>query len=89
MSHIINTFLIIICFWSYVFAQKAPFTFQNPIISGFQPYPKICRVYNDYYFVNSSFAYDYGIPTFCSNIKAYLKFDFLLHLDRKITFRVI
>jgi hypothetical protein len=92
MSRIIYPILMTICFWSYVFAQKVPFTFQNPIIPGFQPNPKICRVNNDYYFVNSSFAYDSGIPTFCSNIMAYLIFDcfdFLLHLDRKITFRVI
>ncbi len=38
----------------------------NPIISGFYPDPSICRVGDDYYLVNSSFAYFPGIPVFHS-----------------------
>lgn len=37
-------------------------TFQNPILAGFNPDPSICRVGDDYYLVNSSFAYFPGIP---------------------------
>ncbi|HWT76818.1 MAG TPA: family 43 glycosylhydrolase [Mobilitalea sp.] len=34
----------------------------NPILSGFYPDPSICRVGEDYYLVNSSFAYFPGVP---------------------------
>ena len=34
----------------------------NPILPGCYPDPSICRVGNDYYLVNSSFAYYPGIP---------------------------
>ena len=44
-------------------AQK---TFTNPILSGFYPDPSICRAGNDYYIVNSSFAYFPGLPVFHS-----------------------
>ena len=40
--------------------------FQNPILSGFYPDPSICRVGDDYYLVNSSFAYFPGVPVFHS-----------------------
>lgn len=36
--------------------------FTNPILAGFNPDPSICRVGEDYYLVNSSFAYFPGIP---------------------------
>lgn len=35
---------------------------NNPILSGFYPDPSICRVGEDYYLVNSSFAYFPGVP---------------------------
>jgi alpha-N-arabinofuranosidase len=35
---------------------------RNPILSGFYPDPSICRVGEDYYLVNSSFAYFPGVP---------------------------
>lgn len=38
----------------------------NPILSGFQPDPSICRKGNDYYLVNSSFAYYPGVPIYHS-----------------------
>jgi alpha-N-arabinofuranosidase len=41
-------------------------TFHNPILSGFYPDPSICRVGNDFYLVNSTFAYFPGIPVFQS-----------------------
>ncbi len=40
--------------------------FQNPILPGFHPDPSICRVGEDYYLVNSSFAYFPGVPVYHS-----------------------
>lgn len=37
-------------------------TAKNPIISGFYPDPSACAVGDDYYIVNSSFAYFPGLP---------------------------
>ncbi len=39
---------------------------HNPIKSGFYPDPSICRVGEDFYLVNSSFAYFPGVPIFHS-----------------------
>ncbi len=47
-------------------------SFRNPILAGFYPDPSICRVPgtdgagDDYYLVNSTFAYFPGIPVFHS-----------------------
>ena len=38
------------------------FKYHNPILSGFYPDPSICRIGNDFYLVNSTFAYFPGIP---------------------------
>lgn len=38
----------------------------NPVLSGFYPDPSICRVGEDFYIVNSSFAYFPGVPVFHS-----------------------
>ncbi len=43
-----------------------PAQYRNPIISGFQPDPSIVRVRDDYYLVNSSFAFFPGIPIYHS-----------------------
>jgi xylan 1,4-beta-xylosidase len=40
--------------------------FQNPILPGFHPDPSICRAGDDYFLVNSSFAYFPGVPLFHS-----------------------
>lgn len=40
--------------------------YRNPVIAGFHPDPSIVRVENDYYLVNSSFAYFPGLPVFHS-----------------------
>ena len=37
-------------------------TATNPILPGFYPDPSICAVGDDFYLVNSSFAYFPGIP---------------------------
>lgn len=39
---------------------------HNPVLAGFYPDPSICRAGNDYYIVNSSFAYFPGLPVFHS-----------------------
>lgn len=39
---------------------------NNPILSGFYPDPSICAVGDDFYLVNSSFAYFPGVPIFHS-----------------------
>lgn len=40
--------------------------YHNPILAGFYPDPSICRAGDDYYLINSSFAYFPGIPVFHS-----------------------
>jgi xylan 1,4-beta-xylosidase len=40
--------------------------YRNPVIPGFQPDPSIVRVRDDYYLVNSSFAFFPGIPIYHS-----------------------
>ncbi|MGO9949977.1 MAG: glycoside hydrolase family 43 protein [Steroidobacteraceae bacterium] len=40
--------------------------YRNPVIPGFQPDPSIVRVQDDYYLINSSFAFFPGIPIFHS-----------------------
>ena len=39
-----------------------PIVAKNPILPGFYPDPSICAVGEDYYIVNSSFAYFPGLP---------------------------
>lgn len=50
--------------WIVSFSQNL--YYNNPILSGFYPDPGICRVGDDYYIVNSSFAYFPGLPIFHS-----------------------
>lgn len=45
------------------FAQTGQ-TFTNPILSGFYPDPSICKVGDNFYLVNSTFAYFPGITIF-------------------------
>lgn len=46
--------------------EVQPKAFLNPILAGFYPDPSICRAGDDYYLINSSFAYFPGIPIFHS-----------------------
>jgi xylan 1,4-beta-xylosidase len=41
-------------------------SYKNPIISGFNPDPSICRVGEDYYLVTSTFEYFPGVPVYHS-----------------------
>lgn len=50
-----------------VFEQALPAgSYRNPILAGFYPDPSICRVGDEYYLINSTFAYFPGIPIFRS-----------------------
>lgn len=40
--------------------------YQNPVISGYNPDPSICRVGEDFYLVNSSFEFFPGVPIYHS-----------------------
>ena len=40
--------------------------YRNPILAGYYPDPSICRVGDDYYLINSTFAHFPGIPVFHS-----------------------
>ena len=40
--------------------------FKNPILRGFYPDPSICAVGDNFYLVNSTFAYFPGVPIFHS-----------------------
>lgn len=41
-------------------------TYSNPVVSGFNADPSICRVGDDYYLVSSTFEYFPGVPVFHS-----------------------
>lgn len=45
---------------------NAEATFQNPIITGMNPDPSICRAGDDYYLVTSTFEYFPGLPIYQS-----------------------
>lgn len=51
--------------WISVFCL-AQLNYNNPVLSGFYPDPSICKVDDNYYIVNSSFAYFPGLPIFHS-----------------------
>jgi xylan 1,4-beta-xylosidase len=54
---------------SYQAAEERPVTpgsFRNPVLPGFQPDPSIVRVGDDFYLVNSTFAWFPGIPVYHS-----------------------
>lgn len=60
-SKCLTLYLLFVCLMS-ARAQS----FQNPILAGYYPDPSICRAGDDYYIVNSSFAYYPGLPLFQS-----------------------
>ncbi|HEY7773386.1 MAG TPA: glycoside hydrolase family 43 protein [Marinagarivorans sp.] len=47
-------------------APLADDQYQNPVLAGFHPDPSITRVGDDFYLINSSFAFSPGIPIFHS-----------------------
>lgn len=61
---IIQTIVCLLLIAPCTYAQTAKVT--NPILAGFYPDPSVCRAGNDYYMVNSTFAYYPGLPIFHS-----------------------
>lgn len=51
---------------SQALCQSTQNVFHNPILTGFNPDPSICRVNDDYYMVTSSFTWYPGIPVYHS-----------------------
>jgi xylan 1,4-beta-xylosidase len=43
-----------------------PYSYQNPVISGFNPDPSICRVGDDFFLVTSTFEFLPGVPVYHS-----------------------
>jgi len=60
-----KTFFTILFLLS-IFAIQAQTTFKNPILTGMNPDPSICRVGDDYYLVTSTFEYFPGLPIYQS-----------------------
>lgn len=58
--------LISFFFSTLVFQIFGQATFKNPVITGMNPDPSICRVDNDFYLVTSTFEYFPGIPIYHS-----------------------
>ncbi len=64
LTNIFKKNILIAALCISTFAQAQYYT--NPILAGFYPDPSICRAGEDYYIVNSSFAYYPGLPIFHS-----------------------
>lgn len=47
-------------------AQDKQFGYKNPVISGMNPDPSVCRVGDDYYAITSSFNWFPGVPIYHS-----------------------
>lgn len=58
--------VLLVLFSALVSSVQSQQTYTNPILAGFYPDPSICRAGDDYYIVNSSFAYFPGLPIFHS-----------------------
>ena len=58
--------LLFLLFSTLFLTVRSQQTYTNPILAGFYPDPSICRAGDDYYIVNSSFAYFPGLPIFHS-----------------------
>ena len=51
---------------AFSFKVPAQTTFRNPILTGMNPDPSICRVGDDFYLVTSTFEYFPGLPIYHS-----------------------
>jgi xylan 1,4-beta-xylosidase len=77
-------YLLLLCAHSSVFAQ---IKFMNPILSGFYPDPSVTKVGQDYYLVNSTFAYFPGIPVFHSrDLKNWKQIGNVIDRDSQMNF---
>ncbi|WP_445737392.1 glycoside hydrolase family 43 protein [Mariniflexile sp.] len=73
MKKIISIVLIMVVVYSCSNKKEQPKIvkqesnyYSNPILQGFYPDPSICKANENYYLINSSFAYFPGIPIFKS-----------------------
>ncbi|HBO73223.1 MAG TPA: glycoside hydrolase family 43 protein, partial [Marinilabiliales bacterium] len=55
--------IVIVVSFGIAFGQR---TYKNPIISGMNPDPSICRVGDDFYLVTSTFEFYPGLPIYHS-----------------------
>lgn len=62
------TAIVLILIFSFMgnASSQAKKTYSNPIITGFNPDPSICKVGKDYYLITSSFEYFPGVPVYHS-----------------------
>ena len=66
---------------------QAQIKFTNPIMAGFYPDPSVTRVGEDYYLVNSTFAYFPGIPIFHSkDLKNWKQIGSVIDRPSQMTF---
>ena len=66
---------------------QAQIKFTNPIMAGFYPDPSVTRVGEDYYLVNSTFAYFPGIPVFHSkDLKNWKQIGSVIDRPSQMTF---
>lgn len=66
---------------------QAQIKFTNPIMAGFYPDPSVTRVEEDYYLVNSTFAYFPGIPVFHSkDLKNWKQIGSVIDRPSQMTF---
>lgn len=63
LRHIALTIFFLAALINEIIGQT---TFKNPIITGMNPDPSICRVGDDFYLVTSSFEYFPGLPVYHS-----------------------
>ncbi len=65
-----NIMTSLICFVTLVLSQPVKsdnsFGYKNPVLSGFNPDPSICKVDSTFYMVTSSFEYFPGLPIYSS-----------------------
>lgn len=60
--------------------------YQNPIISGFNPDPGICRAGDDYYLVTSTFEFFPGVPIYHSkNLVNWELVNYCLTTDEQLS----
>ncbi|RYF09430.1 MAG: glycoside hydrolase family 43 protein, partial [Flavobacteriales bacterium] len=66
---------------------QAQIKFTNPIMAGFYPDPSVTKVGEDYYLVNSTFAYFPGIPVFHSkDLKNWKQIGSVIDRPSQMTF---
>jgi xylan 1,4-beta-xylosidase len=63
MRSLVLLMILLVVFVGNTVGQR---TYKNPVISGMNPDPSICRLGDDYYLVTSTFEYYPGVPVYHS-----------------------